>query len=127
MFSLIVGRTAAKKMVQSVAKPSTTSFLLMNKASFSSQSFDDVIRNALSDNGMGGRADDILSHLEDAAVTRTDIALKLSEKDWSDIGVKVGERIVLQKAISDAGATTETLTRQYSRGGKVGTHHQRSL
>ena len=124
MFSIIVGRTAGKKMVQSVMKQK---FMLLNKATFSSQSFDDVVRGALTDNGMGGRADDILKHLEEAAVTRADIASKLSEKDWSDIGVKVGERIVLQKAISDAGATTETLRRQYSRGGKVGTHHQRSL
>ena len=30
---------------------------------------------------MGGRADDILSHLEDAAVTRTDIAQDL--KNWN--------------------------------------------
>ena len=71
----------------------------------------------------------MICHLFQKSIIETDLygELKLSEKDWSDIGVKVGERIVLQKAISDAGATTETLTRQYSRGGKVGTHHQRSL
>ena len=122
MFSMIVGRQAVPRIARAAAKPS-----FVAKAGFSSKSFEDVVRSALADNDMGDRADSIMSFLEDAAVTRTDVALRLNEKDWSDIGVKVGERIVLQKALSESGATTEPLTRQYSRGGKVGTHHQRSL
>jgi|TARA_B110000003_G_scaffold258762_1_gene278207 hypothetical protein len=96
-------------------------------APFSAQSFDSIVRDALGDNGMADRADTILGHLNEAAVTRTEIATKLNDQDWSDIGVKVGERVVLQKALAEAGGSTEPLQRQFSRGGKVGTHHQRSL
>ena len=96
-------------------------------APFSSQSFDSIVREALSENGMSDRADTILGHLTDAAVTRTEIAMKLNDSDWNDIGVKVGERVVLQKALAQAEGSTEPLQRQFSRGGKVGTHHQRSL
>ena len=96
-------------------------------APFSSKSFDSIVREALSENGMSDRADTILGHLSDAAVTRTEIAMKLNDSDWNDIGVKVGERVVLQKALAEAEGSTEPLQRQFSRGGKVGTHHQRSL
>lgn len=101
---------------------------LVSARSFSgNKSFQDVVREALEENNMGARADSILNNLEEAAVTRTDIALHLNDSDWGDIGVKVGERVVLKNAFQSAGAVRTKLTRQFSRGGTVGTHHQRSL
>ena len=62
--------------------------------------FDSIVRKALSENGMSDRADTILGLLSDAAVTRTEVAMKLDDDDWDDIGVKVGERVVLQNAFA---------------------------
>ena len=88
--------------------------------------FNDVIHNALAAGGLADEAAGVIEKLSAAKVKDVKVASKLSDADWSSIGVNVGERIVIQDAIEKHLANTPKLPRTGSRGGKLDTH-QRSL
>ena len=88
--------------------------------------FGDVIRNALAAGGLADEAQGVLDKLDAAKVKDIKVASKLSDADWSSIGVNVGERIVITDALEQHLANAPKLPRTASRGGKSDTH-QRSL
>jgi len=88
--------------------------------------FPDFIRDALATNGMVEEADGVLGKLAAAKVKDAKVASKLTNEDWRDIGVNVGERIVIQDAVESQLAAKPKLARMGSRGGVMDTH-QRSL
>ena len=88
--------------------------------------FGDVIRNALAAGGLAAEADGVIGKLEAAKVKDVKVAAKLSDADWSSIGVNVGERIVITEALEKHLANAPKLPRTASRGGNPD-KHQRSL
>ena len=60
----------------------------------------DLICATFSAKGMASaRAGTVAASMLDSAVTDVDVALHLTNSDWEKMGVKVGERIILQKAL----------------------------
>ena len=88
--------------------------------------FGDLIRNALAADGLAEEADVVLGKLDAAKVKDIKVASKLSDSDWSSIGVNVGERIVITEALQKHLANAPKLPRTASRGGNPD-KHQRSL
>jgi hypothetical protein len=88
--------------------------------------FPDVIRDALAAGGLVQEADSVLNKLSAAKINDVKVAVKLTNDDWSSIGVNIGERIVIQEALEASIAAKPKLARMGSRGGSPDTH-QRSL
>jgi|TARA_B110000208_G_scaffold131109_1_gene158940 hypothetical protein len=91
-----------------------------------SAAFPDIVRDALANGGMVEEADAVLSKLDSAKVKDANIASKLTNDDWRDLGVNVGERIVIQEALESHLSAKPKLARMGSRGGAPD-KHQRSL
>ena len=88
--------------------------------------FPDVIRDALASGGLVEEADTVLDKLSAAKITDVKVAVKLTNDDWSHIGVNIGERIIIQEALESHKAVKPKLGRMASRGGSPD-KHQRSL
>ena len=88
--------------------------------------FPDVIRDALASGGLVEEAETVLDKLSAAKITDVKVAVKLTNDDWSHIGVNIGERIIIQEALESHKAVKPKLGRMASRGGSPD-KHQRSL
>lgn len=98
------------------------------RAAAGGSSFQDVVRAALEKHSLGGESDRIVKVLENEAVSDMSIAASLSDADWQDIGLKVGERRIVQDAVAAENAASPGIgARTYSRGGVMSSHHQRTL
>lgn len=60
-----------------------------------------------------------------AKINDVKVAVKLTNDDWSSIGVNIGERIVIQEALEASIAAKPKLARMGSRGGSPDTHQSK--
>jgi|TARA_B100000780_G_C20956447_1_gene381631 hypothetical protein len=71
-------------------------------------------------------ADSVLKKLAASKVKDANVASKLTNDDWREMGVNVGERIVIVEALESHLSAKPKLARMGSRGGSID-KHQRSL
>ena len=131
--SIISSYTTLKKMLKLLPRilrrPSAQMRRIKDYRGFApaaTANFPDVIRDALATQGLVDSADEVLSKLNSAKINDVKVAVKLTNDDWRELGINIGERIVIQEALESHMAVKPKLNRMGSRGG-VPDKHQRSL